>query len=234
MTLQDIYNQLAYGELRLLNLGSGDIDSDQTFPQESFIKMLPSVQLGLTELHKKFALREGRITLPLVEGQVTYVLTKKLDAPSDFQDNLLKVERIKGIYREEKYEIPLNVIDNPAAIRTTSYNTLLIPNDVKLAPWLKETNELEIVYRADHPRINVNIAQAAPLAVEVDLPSTYLQALLYFIASRSYNPVGMSQEFHEGNNYAMKYEQELMNLQALNFEIDDDAVNTRVVDNGWV
>src|SRR6056297_3629146 len=102
MTLEDIYNQLAYGELRLLNLGSGGIDStSDTMPVESFLKMVPTIQLGLTDLHKHFLLKEETIIVPLVEGQVTYVLTKRKDAPDTFRENLLKVERIYGTYREE-------------------------------------------------------------------------------------------------------------------------------------
>lgn len=235
MKLQDIYDQLAYGELRLLNLGSGNIDSaSDGFPEESFIKLLPTVRLGLTELYKKFLLREGRMNIPLVDGKVTYVLTRKQDAPDSFNDNLLKVLRIYGTFREKEYEIPLNRISNTAAIRTTSYDTLLVPDDEEQAPWLKETSSLEIVYHADHPKINVNLANAAPLAVDIDLPVTHLQALVYFIASRMHNPMGMSQELHEGNNYAMKYENELQKLSMMNYEIDDDAENERVVAHGWV
>lgn len=235
MKLKDIYDQLAYGELRLLKLGSGNIDADnEGLPVESFIKMLPTIQLGLTELYKKFMLREGHISVPLVEGQVSYILKKKHDVPVDFEDNLLKVERIYGTFRKEKYEIPLNRINNKAAIRTTSHDVLLVPDDTELAPWLLETDTLKIVYRANHPKINVNTANAAPLVVDIDLPMTHLQALLYFVASRLHNPMGMSQEFHEGNNYAAKYENELMKLTDLNYEIDDDADDERVLADGWV
>lgn len=234
MKLQDIYNQLAYGELRLLNIGSGDIDAETDgFPEASFIKILPTVQLGITELHKRFTLREGRVTIPLVDGQSTYVLTKKLSAPEDFEENLLKIERIYGTYRDQDYEIPLNKISNPQAIRTTSFNTLLIPDDSEKAPWLKETSSLKVVYRADHPKININLAQAAPLAVDIDLPVTHLQALLYFIASRMHNPMGMNDQIHDGNNYAQKFQQEVQNLSLMNYEVDDDEDNQRITDHGW-
>lgn len=235
MTLEDIYNQLAYGELRLLSIGGGNIDSPQEgFPVESFIKMFPTIQLGLTELYKQFSLKEGTITVPLSENKVTYVLRRGMDAPVTFSENLLKVERIYGRYRQKKYEIPLNRLGCKEAIRTTSYDTLLIPDNVADAPWLKETTELTVTYRADHPKIRAAVASSAPLAVNIELPVTHLQALLYFIASRMHNPVGMTNEFHDGNNYAAKYENELMKLQMMNYEIDDDAVNDRILAHGWV
>ena len=232
MTLQDIYDQLAYGELRLLNLGSGNIDSDGAFPVKSFMKVLPTIQLGLTELHKKFLLREGHIHVPLEENKVTYVIKK--DHPEDFDENLLKIERVYGKLDKKPYEIPLNRIGNKEAVRTTSYNTLLVPTDKEEAPWLKETNTLHIVYRADHPKLNKIVAQKAPLVTQIDLPVTYLQALLYFIASRMHNPVGMNKEFHEGNNYAAKYETELAYLQMMNYQIDSDSDDDRIIDSGWV
>ena len=235
MTLQDIYDQLAFGELRQVSLGYGSIDANEDgMPVESFMKLLPTVKLGLTELHKRFSLREGRMTVPLVENQVTYVLTKKKDAPDAFQDDLHKVERILGKDEDgNPYEIPLNRMDDRSAIRTTSYNTLVVPTETELAGWLNYTTELEIVYRADHPAISVPVANAAPLATEIHLPSTHLEALLWYIASRVHNPIGLTQEFHEGNNYAMKFENACQLLTTQNYEIDDDAVNFRVIDNGW-
>lgn len=236
MTLQDIYDQLAYGELRQLQLGYGDIDNTEGgLPVESFLKILPTVKLGLTELHKRFWLREGRLNVTLDDSKVTYVLTKKKDAGTDFQNDLLKVERVLGKWREDEYEIPLNQVNNPAAIRTTSYNTLLVPTDQELAPWLEWTEELTIVYRADHPAISDPVANAAPLATEIVLPSTHLEPLLWYIASRLHNPQGLSQEFHEGNNYAAKFEASVALLKMENFELDDDACNEdRFQDAGWV
>ena len=235
MTLQDIYDQLSFGELRHLSLGSGSLDSDCGMPEESFLKLLPTVKLGLTELHKRFWLRESRMVVPLVPDQVTYVLTKKKDAPVSFENDLLKVERIMGKWRDdEPFEIPLNKVGNRSAIRTTSYNTLLVPTDKELAPWLEWTTELEIVYRADHPEIKAPVANAAPLATEIHLPTTHLEALLLYIASRIHTPQGLNAEFHDGNNYAATFEASVALLQQQNFELDDDADNERLFENGWV
>lgn len=250
MTLEDIYTQLSFGELRQLFLAGTDIDDpDAGMPKEHFAKLLPSISLGLTELYKRFFLREGHLTLELVPNKATYVLMPKFaesntksaepvkylkDMDSPFQDDLFKVERVYGTYREEEYEIPLNEIGNTWALRTTSYNTLLVPTDAEVALWLKETTELHIVYRANHPVMSKHLANAAPMLVEVELPPTHLEALCFYVASRIQNPLGMVPgSMHEGNNYFSRFLASVEELKMQNFEIDDDAVNFKLTGRGF-
>lgn len=234
MKLQDIYDQLAYGEFSKVRWGS-DLDSlEEGMPEESFARLVPTVQLGLTELHKRFLLREDEVIVPLVADKTSYVLSSKKDAPSSFADNLNKVERIYGKNSNgDPIELKLNKRDNWGAIKTSGYRTLLVPTDVELAPWLEFTTELRIVYRADHPKISSAIAGAAPLAVDIDLPGTHLEALLWYMASRVNNPSGATEGFHEGNNYAAKFEAACALLDTLNYEIDEDAEDCSVLRGDW-
>lgn len=248
MTLQDIYDQLAFGELRQLSLGKGIDATSEEIQPEDFKRLLPSIQLGLTELHKRFNLREGNLTIELVPGRTTYVIHKKftesgtsaepvkyiLDADAPFENNLMKIERIYGRYLDREYEIPLNRVGDGRAIRTTSFNTLVVPDDTEKAPWLLETTELKLVYRADHPEINKYLANGAPLATEIFLPATYLEALLYYVASRLHNPIGMDPgAMHEGNNYYAKFIAACQELEDQNLEIDEDSQNDKLRDRGF-
>ena len=61
----------------------------------------------------------------------------------------------------------------------------------------------------------------------------YLEALLMFVASRIMNPVGMSAEFHDGNNYAAKYEMACKKLEDQNVRLDKVTNNDRITRNGW-
>jgi len=251
MTLQDIYEQLSYGELRQLFLSGNDIDDlDVSMSQDQFQRLLPSIQLGLTELHKRFFLREGNIFVDLQPGKSTYTLTKAFaqsngrskepvkyidDTTEPFTNNLFKVERVFGTYLEERYEIPLNERDNPNSLFTTSYNTLVVPNDPEKALWLKETSRLDIRFRADHPEIQKNRANAAPMSTEIYLPPTHLEALLFYIASRIHNPIGMTPgAMHEGNNYFQRFMVSVEELKNQNYEIDDHALESKLYDRGFV
>tara|TARA_R110000851_G_scaffold71867_3_gene159655 strand:+ start:252 stop:1013 length:762 start_codon:yes stop_codon:yes gene_type:complete len=253
MKLQDIYNQLAYGELRQVVLGTGPIGSADGMPdtKEHYAKILPFVKLGITELHKRFNLRERSLTLEIQPGQVSYVLSTAfaasnttgteavkyiLDSADPFQDDLMKIERIYGTYNTVRYEIPLNRLDDTSAIRTNSYNMLLIPSSTTEAPWLLETTELEVVYRADHPVIGDILANALPGRTDIYLPNMYLEPLIWYIASRATNPAGLSGEFHEGNNYTAKYEQAISVLKntGIDYTVDAQSENNRLSAGGWV
>lgn len=253
MTLQDIYDQLAYGELRLTSLARQNVDQQhEEIETDNFKKLLPHIQLALTALHKRFFLREGRMRIQLVEGKVSYVIGKKycesntassepvkyiLDAEEPYQNDLMKIERVYGRYLDSVYEIPLNQRDATGGVRTPSYTTLIVPDDVDQAPWLNETTELELVYRADHPAINKNVANVAPMVTEIHLPSMYLEALLYHVASRFMNATGTIQgdtNFHEGNNYMQRYEMECAKLAEINVQIDQDETNQKLYMRGFV
>lgn len=253
MKLKDIYNQLAFGELRQAVLGTGPIGSADGMPdtKEHYAKILPFVKLGLTELHKRFNLRERSLKLQIQTGQVSYVISTEfaasntrstqavkyiLDAADPFQDDLMKIERVYGTYETKRYEIPLNKIDDVSAIRTNSYNMLLIPDSTTDAPWLLETTELEVVYRADHPVIADILANALPGMTTIYLPNMYLEPLIWYIASRATNPAGISGEFHEGNNYTAKYEQSISVLKnsGVDYTIEAQSENDRLTAGGWV
>lgn len=252
MILDDIYSQIAYGELRSVVLGTGvvaEIGDEEGLPRENYEKIYPFLILGLTELHKRFLLRERELTIDLQDNQVSYILTYDfavsntkssedpkyiLDSSDTFQDDLMRIERIYGTYSAKEYEIPLNEIDNAESIRTTSYNQFVIPSDTDLAPWLLETSTLRVVYRADHPTIRSYLLKSKPGRTTITLPSTHLEALVWYIASRATNPKGAGDEFHEGNNYAKKFEMACAQLKSDNYEVASDSLNNKLSNRGFV
>jgi|TARA_B110000908_G_scaffold63009_2_gene76567 hypothetical protein len=226
MTLDDIYNQLGHGELRELFVGGKSIDEPSWgITSENYPILFPSVQLGLTELHKRFLLRAEEVIVPLVTNQTSYVIT----VPS-----LFKIERVYGTYREKEYEIPMNEPTTLEAIRNTSYNSLLVPTNETEAPWLKETTSLRVVYRGDHPVIDTAVAAVTPANVDIELPLVYMEPLLLYIASRIHNPIGLTNEFHNGNNYAAKFEASIAQLKSQNYEIDSSDMGDLLYDRGFV
>ena len=235
MTLLDIYNSMAYGELRDLFLLGTDIDDGGVGVQsDQLVKLWPNIELGLTVLHTRFMLKEGSLSVPLVEGQSIYVLAPKKDVPVAWDNDLLKIERVYGIFKEEEYDIPLNELNNPLSIRTSSANTLVIPDSVTYESWMDKTTALKIKYRANHPYTKPYLANASPAATPIYLPATHLEALLLFVASRVMNPIGMVPgSLHEGNNYAQKFELAVSQLKDGGYDIGQAQENNRLVNNGW-
>lgn len=245
MTLKEIFDQLSYGELSQISMGgSGNTGINKS----NWERVLASVNLGLTELHKRFLLREGRIDILLQTGKTTYMMDKKYAVANresvgvvkylqdsfeePFQNDLLKIERV---YDELGNELGLNQGGDQDSLlrtscRTPSYNTLVLPPELK-------GSKVTVVYRANHPIILKEQGFFALQDVEVALPYSHLEALLLYVASRIMNPIGVSGsqgQFHEGNNYSAKFEAACQMLESTNLRIDQSEHNTRLERNGWV
>lgn len=234
MTLQDVLNHLTYGEFSHLFIGSGA--AGEGMPDGSIQKILPALELGLAELHKRFLLHERRITLTL-NGNASYVLhTDFADSNGDavspyindtadpFLDDLVKVERILD---DDGEEVALNKLNDDLAIRTTQYNVLSVPADL-------DTTTIVVVYRATHPALDVGLAESNPDEVTINLPFTHMTALLNFMAGRVTTPMGASGEFHQGNNYMAKFEAACVILRNEGMQLDTDHGNEKLENNGWV
>lgn len=232
MLLTEVYDQLAYGELRNTVLGdaiglTGAMDGspDGTNVETIHAKVLPLVKLGITELHKRFLLREVTLTQALVADQADYTLATA-------SDDLLKVVRIYGTYLTKTFEIPINEINNELSIRVAD-TSLIVPTDGTKAPWLLETTSLSIRYQADHVTIPASLAWASAASTNITLPRSHLWALCLYVASRVTNSMGFGGEMHEGNNYAIKFEQEVASLKGFNFEVDTDYENVKLTNRGF-
>lgn len=214
MKLSEIFKQLSLGELSQLAIGNDGIGE---IKEEDYEKVIAHINLGLTALYTRFNLKEGEEVIPLVEGTYVYTLTS--------QDSL-KVERV---YDAAGKEWALNDEGNSNACRALSPTVLRIPPEL-----LKTSEFVRVGYRANHPLIVTDYGYIDPTTTEVELPFPYLQALLYFVASRCHNPVGMANEFHAGNSYSAKYEAECIRLELENLEIDQGGQYDRLYSNGWV
>lgn len=241
MTLQDIFDQLAHGELS--QIFDTEMDKFGEINEEKRPKLIHHIQMALTDLHTNFLLREREFLVELTPGKRTYALEHKFaasnieseepvkyidDSETPFTGRLLLPARI---YNDDDDEVPLNDLSNPdTSIHLPSNHIIKLPKDY-------EGETLRVVYHEDHPLFDKYVAPAVPFKIPVELPSSYLTALLYFVASRVMNPIGISPEFHEGNNYFAKYQGEIARLKSLGIEKDnlgDVYEADRFYHQGWV
>jgi hypothetical protein len=214
MKLSEVFEQLSVGELSQLSLGGGEVGR---IDPSNYGKVIAHLNLGLTSLYTRFCLKEGELIVPLVPDQLSY----SLSAP-----DLLKVERV---FDATGKEWALNDEANLLACRSISPSVLKIP-----AEFLAQNGLMRLEYRANHPRVVLEYGYIDPDNTELELPYSHLQALLYFIASRCHNPVGMTNEFHAGNSYYAKYEAECMRLESESLDTDQGGQYNRLRANGWV
>lgn len=222
MKLQEVFDQLSAGEFSQLSIGGEEQGVLNAF---NIGKILGHVNLGLTSLFTRFNLKEGRLEIPLVADQVLYALN---------EPSILKVERVMTA---EEYELPLNDKAKPYSVLTPSLFQLRVPEvlvtDSACKPEGLDTDGLIVVYRANHPNLVFSEVFTTADQIELELPYSHFSALLYFVASRVHNPIGMSNEFHAGNSYYAKYEAVCQELEGKGLQVDQGETNTKLVRNGW-
>lgn len=237
MKLSDIFYQLTVGELSQLNLGGGDfgeIDID------NYERVLAHVNLGLTKIYSRFALKRNIVNLLVQPEHTSYVLssfyalsntetqgTKYIDdsVMQPFRDNVLKVEAV--YYNGIEYAVDL---DNTNSVLFYGSKYIKIPSFIK-------DGFVEIHYLEGHSPIKGVNGIIEPEKIEVDLPEIFLEPLLYFVAARITTPMGMLQTSPEGgggNNYYAKFEKACKDLEIVNGALDRHYYNTRLHARGFV
>lgn len=248
MNLQEVFDQLTHGELSQLSIGGNEAG---IINPANYNRLVPHVNLGLTQLYKRFPLKEGRLTLELQSDRTVYPIHSKYAVSSrssrepvryikdslavPFKDDIHKIEKV---LTSSGYEFSLNDEGEEYSLFTPSATVLRVPLDVvdqvlDLPDELK-TTLVEVVYRANHPLIIADGADLEPDVIELELPYSHLEPLLLFIASRVHTPTGMTNEANLGNTYATKYEAACQLLETVNLRVDQGGQADRLHRNGWV
>ena len=247
MKLQEIFDQLTYGELSQIVLGGAD---EGKIDESNYPKLLAHINLGLTALYKRFNLKESSVIVELQSGVTMYRIHSDyakgnrrargtqyiLDSFSEpFLDDIIK---IRQIWTEKGVELDLNNSYAPFSILTPQVNVITVP--LKMVDGSLDqdnpyyTKTIQLVYQADHPNITVGQGNFNPERVEVELPYTLLEPLLFFVASRIFNPIGLTNEFHTGNNYAAKYEAACQQIEMQGLKVDTAGQDNRLARKGFV
>ena len=247
MLLSDLFDQLTYGELSQLEYGGVD---DEGITVDDYKRVIPHINLALTELHKRFLIREEEVTIRCYDHIETYILDRKYAASNleseekykyihdtsfePFQDNVLKIEKV---FNEDGQELFLNETDpyiinterNLVSHRAWSINT---PNFKTIQiPYPMKENALLVEYRADHERIVVQGLE--PAKTDIKIPAYLLEPFLLYIASRVYSSLG-GDSAQEGMAYMAKFEASCKKIEELNLVNKEHAVNQRLEAAGWV
>ena len=238
-TLADIFSDLANGELAGTAIVNFDPDEFTAEPDpKRYQQIISHVNLGLTQLYKRFYLRSDEIYVQQYEGMNEYLLhydfavsntasaepVKYIEdtVAKPFLDNILKIEEV---YDEDGGKLFLNDISQEDSLFTPTYRTLQVPTP-------NEWNILGIQYRGNHPKI-VYSRQLDPAATEIELPQSLHQCLLFFIASRVFSNYNLDQGA-QATEYYQKYENACQQAEQYGLYIQPETGPWRFEENGWV
>lgn len=217
MTLQEIIEDLSYGEMSQIYLGGA---STQGITLDNMPLIVNHINRALSVLHTRFRLKEGRLVLPLEEGVSEYRLEHP-DLPVLRLERVLWPQGLPDTYIAPPGEnpvMPVNDESHPLSLYTPNHHTLQVPGEL----YELGVRELIVIYRAGHPKFTKESIMQDPDLVVIDLPETFREPLIYYIASQVFNPIGTSagtEGFHAGNDYRMKYEESCQRLEAFGWDV---------------
>jgi len=242
MLLSDLFDQLTYGELSQLNMGG--VDGEIGIEPCDYPRVLPHINLGLTELYKRFPLKVNEVVIQQYDHINQYFLNSKFaqtntesEAPykyimdseyQPFQDDVLRIEKV---FNEQGEELYLNQEDGYYAASDKYWSVFTPTFDSVQIPYPDSANQFIVTYRAGHPKININDIDL--VSTEVHISAAYLEPLLNFIAARVYTNL-TSLEGNEGQIYMQRFEMNCKKLEELNLFNKTETENSRLDNNGWV
>jgi hypothetical protein len=238
MILRDLLKDLTYGELQGLAIGNllpGEAESE--VDPHQYQQVVSYINMGLTELYKRFFLRSVEIMLQQHAEISTYLLHSDYSlanttspiaeseryiidtADAPFKDDILKIEEI---YDEAGVRIPLNNIKETLSIYTPTYNSIQVP-------FPDDDTTIAIQYRAKHVPIVADVTSDAS-TIEVPCPNSLQEALCYFVGSRAHRPSSME----KSAEYWQMFKRSIQTTKQEGLEVQGEPTNWRFDDYGWV
>ena len=250
MFLSEVHEQLCAAEFSKLVEGDG-----VALKPESLPKINAVIQAGINDLNKKFSIRENEVLVRTVAGKEVYELIPAnavssnnpdafiIDSPSDpFAGDIMQIFRItdatgKSLWLNTDVACLVSndnffgnrpSIFDYSGVNMLSYNTLKLHGNSVLG-------DILVQYKAKMKPMDLSLD---PKDIYIDLPDHFINALVLYVASRRYNPMGAETigrgMFHEGNNYWSKYQEEVADLKANLGSIASTGETTNFIRNGWV
>lgn len=237
LTLQELLDQLIYGELS--NLSGGNEFSPCTLENGLNTKDLPRIinhiNLGLINLYTKFPVEESQLTIQQFANTTTYVLNSKhavsnttssekkyiLDTTENpFADDIIIIDTI---YDAKGCVVPMNDITYCNSIFTPSYDRIQIPDP-------KDGSITVLTYRAKPVRID---PRTKDLSQVIRIPESLWEALMFYVASRYHASIPTGQEL--SNVYLSRYYNRIAEVVERNVFCNDTNTTSTVLDSrGWV
>lgn len=203
MLLQTVIDHLKTGELSLTNLGGND---EEGITSNNITAIINHINLALIDIYKRFNLSLKEVYIDQYAHIQKYTLHSK-NAYSNESSTSAKyisdttdepftndILQIISVYNEVGCELPLNDSTNCESLFTPKYNVIQVPCPV-------DGNTMVVLYRAA-PELLDNTCD---FNQEVELPLTFLDALLYYIAYRVKAARPDQESIIESNNYFAKY-----------------------------
>jgi hypothetical protein len=234
MTLQELFDRLATGELTNLSMAkTGSIDPT------AYTRLTRYTNEALLKLYTRFRLKENDLLLALYDPITIYHLIPRFslnyvpvgntdnapiryiwDLPGEkFTDELLKV---LTVYDQSGNLVPLNDDAQPYSVFTPQAKQLQVPNPSYGAA-------LNIHYQQRHTILSGNLSDI------IELPEVLEEALTSYIACKVFSHMNSENSSQKAQEFLNAFEavcNEVVDRDLVNSSISQ--TNTRFCRGGWI
>ncbi len=235
MLLKSLLESVIQTELANLSIGKPEWATGQF----SYKTLIEGVSLGYIELHKRFALQKEFVRVVPILGRTKYPLEMQyavsdatpsvdkfiIDSVGDpFKDNIAKIDTVLDKQGEP---LKFNTTTFKDLVSISDYKTLYIPDPIC-------TPELTLVCRG-LPAPIVLASENDLETYEIELPYTYLEALICYTAGRAYvNRGAENATNNESAIFMARFEAACMTVVQLGLNDKEEMVNDRLCRGGFV
>jgi len=236
--LQELFNDLAYGEFANMAIGNSNTGS---ITPDKYPKVVSFINLGLVDLYSRFILRKKECVIHQRPGKTLYYVRAEHMGnplggdPEIYIDGIMENPPDNDIicfieaFDEMGIQIPINIASRKDGLFLPEPDVIsMVPSD--------PPKIISIVYQAAYPKIVIT-GTFDPLVYPLYFPSFLRTALMAHVASRFY--VGKETKAAEGeahltNTFLYRYEAECVKIIS-NSLIPAVTESAEQFDsNGWV
>ncbi len=231
MLLQDIFDQLTYGELANLAIGGA---SEGGITTANTPKVINHINLALSALYVRFILVQQELIISTIDGQTMYLLDSAYAISnndegyiidSDESPFLNDITLVTDAFDERGNRIGIDDPNDPTSIFFPKWNTLQVPSFARVST-------IYLIYNAKAQKIDND---ADPETTEVYLPDVLMEPLLAYVASRIHTSRGSPEAMKEGMTAMNKYIYLCDELKRANVLNNTNApTNDKPEKRGWV
>jgi len=220
MKLMTVFSQMETSELNQLSC----IDSTtKKIKPDKYQAIVDVMNQGLVDLHTRFDLRIGKLTIPIDPTVETYDMTK-FDA--SVRGRFLQLHQVTD---ERGCVIAVGGM-NDSSIGFRSQMVFDVPLCMRTVYPIKALN---IQYRSLPTKIGDCYGDVDPEMIDVDLPVAYVWALCLYVASRLHTPVGLTDGTYRPNTFFGLYQGECNRLEEVGMDLDFQKDLGHIRREGW-
>ena len=230
MQLKELLQRLCEGEFDGLAVGhqvdGGPLD-------QHYAKLVRHIDLGLLELHKRFPLKIREAFIQQYDHIQNYKLNERYAATNKDSKESTKYicdSRFNKFTNSSFLRIDtlFNELGAPVVMDDMGqqYSMFISGHDTIQVPYPDSANNFVVHYKAGHPLLPTDRIED----VEVDIPYTHLEPLLFYVASR----VLIKVDPEGAQGYMMRFENSCMQITQLNLAYTMNTPPEQFARGGWI